>query len=112
MVHTDEGQYLLERINRLEDIGKTLERSIKALEEVNIDQEARLAILETHLSLLHDINRQIAEIKTVISQSQIDVVEIKTKLNVYIGIVCVAGSAIGSLLPVIFTKILPLLAIL
>lgn len=112
MVNTDEGRYLLERINRLEDLGKNLERSIDVIKTSNIDQENRLIMLETNLSMLNDIRAQIEEIRSSLNKSVVDVVEIKTRLNIYIGIVCVIGSAVGSMLPVLIKYIPILIALL
>ena len=98
----------MERINRLEDLGKNLERSIDVIKTSNIDKENRLIMLETNLSMLNDIRAQIDEIRSSITKSVVDVVEIKTRLNIYIGIVCVIGSAVGSMLPVLI-KYIPIL---
>lgn len=102
----------MERINRLEDLGKNLERSIDVIKTSNIDQENRLIMLETNLSMLNDIRAQIEEIRSSLNKSVVDVVEIKTRLNIYIGIVCVIGSAVGSMLPVLIKYIPILIALL
>ncbi len=112
MVNTDEGRYLLERINRLEDLGKNLERSIDVIKTSNIDQENRLIMLETNLSMLNDIRAQIEEMREALIKTNSEVLEIKTRLNVYIGVVCVIGSAIGSLIPLAIKAIPFLIALL
>lgn len=108
MVNTDEGRYLLERINRLEDVGRNLERSIEVIKNSNVEQETRLVMLETNLSMLSDIRVQLDALRQALIQTNSDVLEIKTRLNVYIGVVCVIGSAIGSLIPLAI-KAIPLL---
>ncbi len=112
MVDTNEGKYLLERINRLEEISKNLEKSIDVIKNANIDQENRLVMLEANLSMLNDIRVQIEAIRESLNKTTVEVVEIKTRLNVYIGVVCVIGSAIGSLLPFIIKGIPYLLAMI
>lgn len=108
MVNTDEGRYLLERINRLEDVGRNLERSIEVIKNSNVEQETRLVMLETNLSMLSDIRVQLDALRQALIQTNSDVLEIKTRLNVYIGVVCVIGSAIGSLIPLAI-KAIPLI---
>lgn len=112
MVNTDEGRYLLERINRLEDIGRNLERSIDVIKNSNVEQETRLVMLEANLSMLSDIRVQLDAMREALIKTNSEVLEIKTRLNVYIGVVCVIGSAIGSMLPVLIKYIPILIALL
>jgi hypothetical protein len=112
MVNTDEGRYLLERINRLEDVGRNLERSIEVIKNSNVEQETRLVMLETNLSMLSDIRVQLDAMREALIKTSSEVLEIKTRLNVYIGVVCVIGSAIGSLIPLAIKAIPFLIALL
>ena len=112
MVNTDEGRYLLERINRLEDVGRNLERSIEVIKNSNVEQETRLVMLETNLSMLSDIRVQLDAMREALIKTNSEVLEIKTRLNVYIGVVCVIGSAIGSLIPLAIKAIPFLIAFL
>ena len=112
MVNTDEGRYLLERINRLEDVGRNLERSIEVIKNSNVEQETRLVMLETNLSMLSDIRVQLDAMREALNNTNSEVLEIKTRLNVYIGVVCVIGSAIGSLIPLAIKAIPFLIALL
>ena len=112
MVNTDEGRYLLERINRLEDVGRKLERSIDVIKNSNVEQETRLVMLEANLSMLADIRLQLDAMREALNKTNSEVLVIKTRLNVYIGVVCVIGSAIGSLIPLAIKAIPFLIALL
>lgn len=62
--------------------------------------------------MLSDIRVQLDAMREALIHTNSEVLEIKTRLNVYIGVVCVIGSAIGSLLPFIIKGIPYLLAMI
>lgn len=108
MVSTDEGLYLLERIESLDETIKDVQESLQFIQTTQMDHQTRISLVELNLSLLRTIHQQVEEIKTTLNRMNGEVVETKTRLNIYVAVICGAGAALGAVLTMA-PKLLPVL---